>query len=102
MRRYSLLAPALAAAAAVCAAVGGTRPVAAWGVQTTVWGGSRRWTSISASGRKRARAASSPPLRSSLTDVDLGVEEGLGEGEELLGTVDVSPEEIADFFAQPT
>lgn len=100
--RYSLLAPTILAAAAAAAAVGGTRPVAAWGVQTTVWGGSRRWTSISASGRKRARAATSFPPRSSLKDLDLGVEEGLGEGEELLGTVDVSPEEIADFFAQPT
>lgn len=26
----------------------------------------------------------------------------LEEGEELLGTVDVSPEEIADFFAKPS
>lgn len=96
--RYSLLAPAIITAAGG----GGTRRVTAWGVQTTAWGGSRRWTSISAPGRTRPRAASSLPPRSSLKDLDVGMEEGLAEGEELLGTVDVSPEEIADFFAQPT
>lgn len=46
--------------------------------------------------------------RSSLQDSDVGVDVGLdadmelGEGEELLGTIDVSPEEIAEFFAKPT
>lgn len=46
--------------------------------------------------------------RSSLKDSGVGVDVGLdsdtelGEGEELLGTIDVSPEEIAEFFAKPT
>lgn len=35
------------------------------------------------------------------TDTEVDVEVDLSEGEELLGTVDVSPEEIAEFFAQP-
>lgn len=35
-------------------------------------------------------------------DVGLVGDTELGEGEELLGTIDVSPEEIAEFFAKPT
>lgn len=36
------------------------------------------------------------------SDVGVDADMELGEGEELLGTVDVSPEEIAEFFAKPT
>ncbi|CAB1098348.1 unnamed protein product [Ectocarpus sp. CCAP 1310/34] len=36
------------------------------------------------------------------SDVGVGSDMELGEGEELLGTVDVSPEEVAEFFAKPT
>lgn len=35
-------------------------------------------------------------------DVGLDADMELGEEEELLGTIDVSPEEIAEFFAKPT
>lgn len=68
-----------------------------------------------------AKFPSSRPPRSVLRDTDSTVGVGndpvvedmgkvisadadveLQEGEELLGTVDVSPEEIADFFAQPS
>lgn len=74
--------------------------------------------------RARAGATKSPsirPHRSSLKDTDVtdsgvGVlkdptvedtgtgdaDVELGEGEELLGTVDVTPEQIAEFFAQPS
>eukprot|EP00903_Cladosiphon_okamuranus_P010694 g10107.t1 len=35
-------------------------------------------------------------------DADVDIDMELGEGEELLSTIDVSPEEIAEFFAKPT
>lgn len=43
-------------------------------------------------------------LKNSEVGVDVGLDPDteLGEGEELLGTIDVSPEEIAEFFAKPT
>lgn len=77
--------------------------------------------------RARAGSTKSPlmwPNRSSLRDTDVtdvtdvrvikdptvedmsagdtSVDVELGEGEELLGTVEVTPEQIADFFAQPS
>lgn len=45
---------------------------------------------------------SSSPLKGSDTGAGLDIGVDLGEGEELLGTVDVSPEEIAEFFEKPT
>lgn len=92
---------------------GGARRVAAWGFgnSASFLGGRTHWTS-SATGRayRRARRATSlAPLspRSSLKNKDtVGIVEDtgveLGEGEELLDTVDVSPEEIAEFFAKPS
>lgn len=105
----------------VLVAVAGThylREVTSWGAGTVAWGGTRRWApTVGAWGRARTKAVTfSRPkyslknkdvgaaegLRSSLEDSDVDIVEGLGEGEELLGTVDVSPEEIAEFFAKPT
>lgn len=55
---------------------------------------------VAAAERRRRRS----PLKAAGVGSDVGVDSDmeLGEGEELLGTVDVSPEEIAEFFAKPT
>lgn len=97
----------------------GLQAVTSWGGSGTIVG-TRRCTASSSRSRAWGGVAPLPTRRgvesvpwrrkTSLKDSDTGVDIGvdvdadteLGEGEELLGTVDVSPKEIAEFFARPT
>lgn len=92
----------------------GVRGVLACENRDTAWIGSK--SRIAQPGRRACviarRSTSVPCPRSSLTDtgdaagvraiMDTDVATGLEEGEELLGTVNISTEEITEFFAEPS
>lgn len=123
---------ALAGVLLVAAEVSWLRSVAAWRIRTAVFDKNRvenRWTSSTAVRRasshprrirtraeRREKTPSTPPHGCASRDASIAEDpilegvarEGadgdveLGEAEELLDTVVVTPEQIAEFFAQPS
>ena len=87
----------------LAAASGQVRLIASWGIRPT-WRGTQRWRLRALEDARGWSRTSSLPswTKFSLKDANVEVVEGLEEGEELLGSVDISPEEIARFFELPT